>query len=96
MEEIGNGYTTEAQMVGGALRKPFGLEAMRLLTELSIPEIEAAIDELTEEPTDWLDPRAVDAVAFIINRTRGERCPVNVEDRLEAIEALEDARRAVQ
>jgi threonine synthase len=94
MDEIGSGYTTEAEMVKRALRKPFVLEAIRLLTRLSSTEIVAAIDELTEEPTDWLDPHAVDAVAVIINRTRGEQVPVDTEDRLGAVEALEDARRA--
>jgi hypothetical protein len=94
MDEIGSGYTTEAEMVKWALHKPFVLEAIRLLTKLSPTEIVAALDELTEEPTDWLDPRAVDAVAIIINRTRGKHEPVGTEDRLEALEALEDARRA--
>lgn len=94
MDEIGSGYTTEATMVGEALHKQFILHALELVTGLTLHEIEAAIDELTEEPTDWLDPHAVDAVAVIINRTRGEHEPVGTEDRLEAVEALEDARRA--
>lgn len=49
MDEIDSGYTTEAEMVKRALRKPFVLEAIRLLTKLSSTEITAAIDELTEE-----------------------------------------------
>jgi len=94
MDEIGDGWTTETDMVVDALRHPFIREAIELVTELPTSDVEAAIDDLTAERVEWFNPHAVEAVARILNRTRGEEEPIGTHDRLEAREALEDASRA--
>lgn len=96
MDELGGSSTTETDMVADVLRSSFIREAIELVTGLPSSDVEAAIADLTAERVEWLDPHAVEAVARIINRTRGEKIPVDAHDRLEACEALEDARRAIQ